>query len=917
MRTKYDAYGRRRRGYGRSAAGWSIANAGRYKPEAGSWTDVDSDRTFVIRVNGTAVVGTVTNAAPTAANKTVTTAEDTAYAFEADDFGFADTNAGDTLASVKIVTLPAAGMLALDGTAVTTNQAVTKADIDGDMLTFTPATGANGAPYTTFTFKVNDGTVDSTRAYTMTVNVTPAPTTCAAPSFGDRREVWSGAVTVGTFDSSGSDAHGFSRSRPRAGSLDDPTFDIGENAYTVHGIYVRSNGNMHFSLVRERLTSAELAALRLHVCGDEHFDFSAADVSGGTSFSWDDDLNWSGETSRMVALSRPLNTVPTGANKTVTTNEDTRHVFAAADFGFADTDAIDSFASVKIVALPAAGTLVLNTTPVTAGDVVTKAELDAQHLRFTPAANASGDAYTTFTFMVSDGFDESATTYTMTVNVTSVNDPATGAPTITVQGGGAVDVGKTLVATGTINDADGVDVDDFSHQWIRVDGVTETDISGETESTYMVTVADEGKQLRVRVSFTDGEGHNESVTSAPTAAVPVPVIPVVTLVLSPASISESGGTSTVTATLDMSSTAATTIQVSAAAVSPAVAADFSLSGTTLTIAAGDTTSTGTVMITAVDNNVDAANKSVTVSGTATNTERITGPDSKTLTITDDDVGSTAVTLSVSPASVPEGAGATTVTVTAELNESARTEVTAVAVSVNADTATETTDFAAVANFTITIAAGMTSATGTFTLTPANDTIDEPNETVVVRATVSGLSVRPSNGAIVMIADDDDTPQATLELSPASIAENGGASTVTATLDHASSVITTIEISAPDVTDYSLTSNKTLTIAPGATTSTGTVRVTAHNNDYLHGGKAGDGAGHCRQCQGDHAAGPADPDDPGGRHGIHDDHADGRAGHHFGGRDGGCAARDGYGATERCGASGRHGGNGPGCGRYGR
>ena len=68
---------------------------------------------------------------------------------------------------------------------------VTKAQIDGDMLTFTPALNAHGDPYTTFTFKVNDGTDDSASAYTMTIDVTDAPpAVCAAPSFGDRREIW-------------------------------------------------------------------------------------------------------------------------------------------------------------------------------------------------------------------------------------------------------------------------------------------------------------------------------------------------------------------------------------------------------------------------------------------------------------------------------------------------------------------------------------------------------------------------------------------------------------------------------------------------------------------------------------------------------------------------------------------------------
>ena len=143
------------------------------------------------------VNGAAANTAPTAAHNTVTTGEDRAYTFTAADFGFMDADAGAALASVKIVTVPGAGTLALDGTAVMAADVVTEAQIDADMLTFRPAQDAHGAPYTTFTFKVNDGTDDSASAYTMTIDVTDAPApVCTAPSFGDRREIWSGTVTV-------------------------------------------------------------------------------------------------------------------------------------------------------------------------------------------------------------------------------------------------------------------------------------------------------------------------------------------------------------------------------------------------------------------------------------------------------------------------------------------------------------------------------------------------------------------------------------------------------------------------------------------------------------------------------------------------------------------------------------------------
>ncbi len=115
---------------------------------------------------------------------------------------------------------------------------------------------------------------------------------------------------------------------------------------------------------------------------------------------------------------------------------------------------------------------------------------------------------------------------------------------------------------------------------------------------------------------------------------------IVTLALSPASISENGGVSTVTATLDRIATTAATVTISATEVAPAVAGDFTLSSAkTLTIAAGQTTSTGTVTIAAVDNTIDAADKRVTVSGMAAAGDAATVLhllSDVVLTITDDD-----------------------------------------------------------------------------------------------------------------------------------------------------------------------------------------------------------------------------------------------------------------------------------------
>ena len=145
-----------------------------------------------------------TNIAPTAAHKTVTTAQNTNYTFTTTDFGFVDAD-GDQLASVLIVTVPAAGRLVLNGDTVMASQTVTRSEIVvGSGLKFEPATGASGDPYASFTFKVNDGTDDSVSAYTMTINVTivtapGAPTALTATASGQAwiELAWTAPVRAG------------------------------------------------------------------------------------------------------------------------------------------------------------------------------------------------------------------------------------------------------------------------------------------------------------------------------------------------------------------------------------------------------------------------------------------------------------------------------------------------------------------------------------------------------------------------------------------------------------------------------------------------------------------------------------------------------------------------------------------------
>ena len=102
----------------------------------------------------------------------------------------------------------------------------------------------------------------------------------------------------------------------------------------------------------------------------------------------------------------------------------------------------------------------------------------------------------------------------------TTNTAAQGLPTIT----GTAQVGETLTAsTAGITDADGLTNVAYTYQWLADDA----EITDATASTYMLVDDDEGRAIKVKVSFTDDNGNAEELTSAATAAVAaaVPGIP--------------------------------------------------------------------------------------------------------------------------------------------------------------------------------------------------------------------------------------------------------------------------------------------------------------------------------------------------------------------------------------------------------
>ena len=107
------------------------------------------------------------------------------------------------------------------------------------------------------------------------------------------------------------------------------------------------------------------------------------------------------------------------------------------------------------------------------------------------------------TFTDNAGNEESLTSEATAEVTARPNSLATGAPTIS----GTVRAGETLTAdTSGITDADGLTNVSYSYQWLAEDA----DIAGETASTYTLSDDDVGKVIKVKVTFTDNAGNEES-----------------------------------------------------------------------------------------------------------------------------------------------------------------------------------------------------------------------------------------------------------------------------------------------------------------------------------------------------------------------------------------------------------------------
>ena len=466
--------------------------------------------------------------------------EDTAYTVSAADLltGFSDVD-GDTL-SVSALT-------SSNGTVV---------DNGDGTFTITPTANYNGAVSLSYNvIDGNGGSIAASQSYSLAA-VNDAPTGSASATLASGTEDTAYTVSAAALLTGFSDVDGDTLSVSALTSSNGTVVDNGDGTFTItptanyngavslsynvidgNGGSIAASQSYSLAAVNDAPTGSASATLASGT-EDTAYTVSAADLLTGFSDVDGDTLSVSALTSSngtvvdngdgtftitptanyngAVSLSynvidgnggsiaasqsyslAAVNDAPTGsASATLASGtEDTAYTVSAAALltGFSDVDGD----TLSVSALTSSnGTVVDN------GDGT---------FTITPTANYNGAVSLSYNVIDGNGGSIAAS---QSYSLAAVND----APTGSVDVSGTIAQNQILTASNTLADADGLGA--ISYQWqSSSDGTTWTNITGATASTFSLTAAEVGKQVRVNASYIDGQGTAENVNSSATAAV--------------------------------------------------------------------------------------------------------------------------------------------------------------------------------------------------------------------------------------------------------------------------------------------------------------------------------------------------------------------------------------------------------------
>jgi gliding motility-associated-like protein len=335
-----------------------------------SWNGFDGSSFALSDANVNITVNPVNNP-PVISDISKSVNEDNTMNFAATDFinSFSDID-GNTLVKIKIISLPANGLLKLSGVGVNINDEIPVSQISN--LTFAPGPDWNGTTH--FGWNGNDGTVYS---------LNDANVNIIANSVNDAPVINPSLLLVTTNENRGA----------LQISISGNVTDVDGNSFTTsilknpgHGtVTITASGNLVYTPAN-------------NYAGNDTIDYQVCD--NGTP-----QLCANGRVIITVNSTVPVNHAPSVTDISKTTVENKSFMFSTNDFKSAYSDADnDTLTKVEIITNPSSGSLSINNATVSAGQEILWIQLKS--LEYIPQNNFKGDA--SFMWKASDGKEYSA-----------------------------------------------------------------------------------------------------------------------------------------------------------------------------------------------------------------------------------------------------------------------------------------------------------------------------------------------------------------------------------------------------------------------------------------------------------------------------------------------------------------------------
>ena len=343
-------------------------------------------------------------------------------------------------------------------------------------------------------------------------------------------------------------------------------------------------------------------------------------------------------------------------------------------------------------------------------------------------------------------------------------------------------------------------------------------------------VSDGSKSSTVTIAINTGSTNDEKYAALLNQSVSVTTsddeaAPVITLATSASSLAENGGTATLTVTQSVATEESTTVTLSTASSGATLGSDFTISATTLTLAAGSTT--GSATLTGVSDQIDDDNESIVVdvnTVTGGNGANESNTQQVTVTITDDDSANFTITQSNGSTTVTESTSSTDTFTVVLGSEPTGSVVLNIVASDNTE--------ATVAPSSLTFTSSNWSTTQTVTVKGVSDSVDDGDQNSTITLSVDiGNTLDPAydaldNKTVTVTTSDGDSAGFTLSKTTAAVTEAGSTDsfTVVLTSKPTGDVVFSLSDNDSDDSEVNITSPSQLTFTSSNWNTAQTVTV---------------------------------------------------------------------------------------------